>query len=122
MEFVRPIRDERKIEAIKRVLKSNNLRDYCLFTLGINSGLRISDLLNLSVANIMDVSGKPKDRITLKEHKTGKSKDFPMGCTTVKALKEYLDTRKDISLDHLVESPVRRCIYAAKEKYCFIFT
>lgn len=99
MEFVQPIKDERKIEAIKRVLKSNSLRDYCLFTLGINSGLRISDLLNLSVADVMDAKGKLKDRITLKEQKTGKSKDFPMGCTTVKALKEYLDTRKDLSLD-----------------------
>jgi len=96
MEFVQPIRDEKKIEAIKRVLKGNSLRDYCLFTLGINSGLRISDLLHLNVADVLDDKGQLKDRITLREQKTGKAKDFPMGNTTIKALKEYFDSRTDL--------------------------
>jgi integrase len=96
MEFVQPIRDERKIEAIKKVLKGRSLRDHCLFVLGINSGLRISDLLNLTVADVLDEKGKPKDRITLREQKTGKAKDFPIGTTTVRALKEYLDSQSDL--------------------------
>ena len=99
MEFVQPIRDEKKIEAIKRVLKSHSLRDYCLFVLGINSGLRISDLLKLTVADVLNTAGKLNDRITLKEQKTGKSKDFPLGQTTIKALKEYFEIRKDVTGD-----------------------
>ena len=38
MEYVQPIKDKKKIEAIKKLLKSESMRDYCLFTLGINSG------------------------------------------------------------------------------------
>lgn len=96
VEYVQPIRDEKKIDAMKKVLKSSSLRDYCLFTLGINSGLRISDLLNLSVSDVMNDKGHIKDRVTLREQKTGKAKDFPFGTTTKKALKEYLDSRTDI--------------------------
>ena len=93
MEFVQPIRDKKKIDAMKKVLKSDNLRDYCLFTLGINSGLRISDLLKLKVADVIDSKGKVKDRISIKEQKTGKTKDFPFGNTTKKAVAEYFDSR-----------------------------
>ena len=80
MAFVQPIRDRKQIESMKKVLKANSLRDYCLFTLGINSGLRISDLLKLKVADVMD-GKKVKDRITIREQKTNKSKDFPLGKT-----------------------------------------
>ncbi len=47
MEFVQPIHNLKHIETIKKLLKQQNLRDYCLFVLGINSDLRISDLLKL---------------------------------------------------------------------------
>ncbi|HYF91535.1 MAG TPA: site-specific integrase [Symbiobacteriaceae bacterium] len=95
MEFVQPIRDKKQIEAIKRHLKGNEsgLRDLCLFTLGINSGLRVSDLLNLTIGDVVDHQGKPLDRITLREQKTGKAKSFPISTTAAKAIKEYLATR-----------------------------
>lgn len=70
MEFVQPIRELGKLEAMKRLLKGSNLRDYCLFTLGVNSGLRIGDLLRLAVGDVLDERGRPKDRITLREQKT----------------------------------------------------
>ena len=44
MKTVQPIRDEKKIEAMKKILKGKSLRDYAFFTLGINTGLRISDI------------------------------------------------------------------------------
>ena len=89
MEFVQPIRDKKQIEAMKRVLKSSNIRDYVMFTLGINSGLRISDVLRLKDTDVLDAKGHVKDRISLREKKTGKLKDFPVGDTTAKALLEY---------------------------------
>lgn len=85
MEYVQPIRDKKQLDNMKRYLKEHNLRDWLLFTLGINSGLRISDLLRLTVEDVKD-----KGRITLREHKTGKSKDFPLSDTCKKAVKEYL--------------------------------
>ena len=93
MEFVQPIRDVKQIETIKKLLKLRSLRDYCLFVLGINSGLRISDLLKLKISDISD-KGKIKDRIRLREKKTNKFKDFPLSNSTKSALKEYLKTRE----------------------------
>lgn len=95
MEYVQPIRDVKQITAIKKILKASNLRDYCLFTVGINSGLRISDLLSLAVNNVME-NNKVKDRITIREQKTGKSKDFPLGDTSKKALGEYISSLGEI--------------------------
>ena len=85
MEFVQPIRDKKQIENVKRYLKDKSMRDYVLFVLGINSGLRISDLLPLTVEDL-----KEKDRITIREKKTGKTKDFPLSASCKIALGEYL--------------------------------
>lgn len=85
MELVEPIRDKKQIEAMKKILKGSNVRDYVLFVLGINSGLRISDLLNLTVEDV-----KGKDRISLREKKTGKAKDFPLSDKSKKIIADYL--------------------------------
>ena len=91
MEFVQPIKDVKQIETIKRLLREN-LRDYCLFVLGINAGLRISDLLRLRILDVWD-EGKPKDRISLREAKTNKYKDFPISNNAKVAIRDYLKTR-----------------------------
>lgn len=92
MEFVQPIKDKKKLEAIKKVLKADSLRNYAVFILGINSGLRISDLLSLKVSDVLDEKNRLKDRVIIKEKKTGKNKEFPFGNTTKVALKEYLNS------------------------------
>ena len=89
MEFVQLIRSGKQIEAIKIILKATNIRDYVLFVLGINSGLRISDILKLKDNDVLDEKGKVKDRIIIREQKTGKSRNFPIGKTTAKAISEY---------------------------------
>ncbi|MBU3173374.1 site-specific integrase [Clostridium estertheticum] len=73
MNFVQPIRDKEKIEEIKTLLMYKSYRDYFMFVLGINTGLRISDLLPLKVQDV-----RTQDYIILKEKKTGKSKRFPI--------------------------------------------
>ena len=90
---VQPIKDKQKIETLKKVLKANNARDHCLFVLGINSGLRISDLLSLTVADVLDEDGKICDRMSVKEKKTGKRKEFPISSAVKKAINDYLRTR-----------------------------
>lgn len=84
MELVEPIRDKKQIRAMKKYLKEKNIRDYLLFTLGINSGLRISDLLKLTIEDVT------QDRIIIREQKTGKSKDFPLSATCRQAIDDYL--------------------------------
>lgn len=96
MEFVQPIRSKKQLDNMKRYLKEKSMRDFVLFVIGINSGLRVSDLLTLTVG---DVRGK--DRIILREKKTGKTKSFPLSETAKKALNEYL---KDIDTGVLFPS------------------
>ena len=94
MEFVQPIRDKEKLAIMKKYLKGSNLRDYCLFVVGINSGLRISDLLELTVSDVINKNTKVKDRIQIREIKTGNFKDFPISTSAKKAITEYLNTRE----------------------------
>lgn len=86
MEYVEPIRDKKQLENMKQYFKERNPRDYLLFVLGINSGLRISDLLALTVEDVKD-----RNRIAIREQKTGKIKDFPLSDTCKNAVCEYLE-------------------------------
>jgi integrase len=94
MEFVQPIKSKDDIEKMKNYLKSKSLRNWALFTLGINSALRISDLLSLKVDDVMDENGKIRERIKVKEIKTKKRKDFPFTNKVKEALTEYITIEK----------------------------
>ena len=64
MEIVEPIRDLEDIRKIEEVLKQQGLRDLLFFLIGINCGLRISDILNLNVEDV-----KNKTHISIIEKK-----------------------------------------------------
>ena len=85
MELVEPIRSEKQIKGMANYLRGRSERDYVLFILGINSGLRISDLLKLTVNDVAEC-----DRISVIEDKTGKTKDFPLSDLCKKIIKDYL--------------------------------
>ncbi|GCD83634.1 hypothetical protein PTHTG4_26970 [Parageobacillus thermoglucosidasius] len=89
MNFVQPIRDPEKIEAIKRFLKEQNERNYMLFLIGINTGLRISDILKLKVG---DVKGT---HISIREKKTGKQKRIRITPSLKRELKRYIEGKND---------------------------
>jgi site-specific recombinase XerD len=90
MELVQPIRDVKKIDKMKRILKAKSSRDYLLFVLGINSGLRISDLLKFKVEDVIDNKGKVRDWYELREQKTDKTKRFIINDNIKKAVNEYM--------------------------------
>lgn len=94
MEKVKPIKDKRKLNAMKKILHANNLRDWCCFVLGINCGLRISDLLRFSIGDMIDENDRVRERVSLREKKTGKGREFPINVSAAQALSEYLETRK----------------------------
>ena len=97
MNTVEPIRDLKKIEAMKRMLHKSK-RDTLLFIMGINTALRVSDLLGLTIGHVIDAKGKPKKAVTLKEQKTGKVKVFPLNESILKALRAYLDERRGFDI------------------------
>lgn len=104
---VQPIRDIKQIDSIKKILWAQSLRDWLLFTLGINSGLRVSDLLKLKVRDVQNAKGRINEYITVKEQKTGKIKRFPINKTSQKAIREYLGSREYDSDTYLFESRKR---------------
>ena len=60
MNIVQPIRNREDIEKMKAVLKRKK-RDLVLFIFGINSGLRISDILKLDVGMLrVEILSKSK--------------------------------------------------------------
>ncbi|MBU0513860.1 MAG: tyrosine-type recombinase/integrase [Proteobacteria bacterium] len=70
---VEPIRDEKKIMAIRSMLKTKgHPRDYLLFVLGINFALRISDLLSLKVGDVLDEAYEVQPHFTIREGKTNR--------------------------------------------------
>lgn len=98
MQKVQPIRSEADIERMKQALKKRNIRDWALFTLGINTGLRISDILKLKVEDVVDTDDHGRlrvaDRLLLFEGKTGKAKDVILTVSVKTALRTYLKTTR----------------------------
>ncbi|KAF0819349.1 Integrase [Bacillus sp. ZZV12-4809] len=54
MEYVDPIKDIKSINKIKEILRRQSQRDLLLFVLGINTGIRVSDLLSLRISDVSD--------------------------------------------------------------------
>lgn len=99
MNTVEPIRDGRKLAAMKAVLKERSLRDYLLFVLGINFALRITDLLNLKISDLVDEQGRIVNSFTVREGKTRKERDIFINQAARKAIQEYLDNLGDYDPD-----------------------
>ena len=82
---VQPIRNKDKIKEVKQLLKQHSSRDYFLFVMGINCGLRISDMLQLKVK---DVAGK--EHLHLREGKTDKLKKFRLNAALQNEIARYV--------------------------------
>lgn len=89
MNFVQPIRDPEKIVAVKHFLKEKNERNYMLFVVGLNTGLRISDILPLKVGDLRD------NHLRLRENKTRKQKMIKITPTLKRELKSYIEGMED---------------------------
>lgn len=84
---VQPIRSLDQIEDMEWSLKRHcSERDYIMFLVGINTGLRVGDLLNLT---IRDVKGKKK--MAVKEGKTKKTRTIHLE-QIYQVLNEYIKT------------------------------
>jgi integrase len=94
MNFVQPIRDKEKLEEMKEELKKKGTRNYIMFYTGINTGLRVSDIIKLNYNDIRDLNGNMKSHITIIEKKTGKMKKFPIYNGLYSELEKYTRNMK----------------------------
>ena len=84
---VEPIRKKRDIQSIKLML-SDSPRNQALFTIGINTNLRASDLLGIKAGQVRDL--KPGDSIQIKEKKTGKFRVVTLNKACIQAIQKLL--------------------------------
>lgn len=89
MNFVQPIRDPEYIREIKKYLREKSERNYMMFQTGINSGLRISDILNLRVSDVK------RPYFNIREQKTDKIKRIAMTPSLQRELKAYIEGKED---------------------------
>ena len=84
MNCVEPIRDKRDIAAMKAYLKKKDEKYYIMFITGINLGLRINEILKMTVGDV-----KNKSRQKFRQSKTGKEITVAYNAELSKAYKEY---------------------------------
>lgn len=106
MNYVPPIKDKSKIEQIKQALIAQNYRNYVIFTLAVNYGRRITDILEMRVS---DVRGK--EYFTVIEDKTGKKIPIKVNEDVRKMLDSYCSGRNDD--EWLFQSRKRSVSYSA---------
>lgn len=92
MEFVQPIRNLEEIEDFKKLLDRGTYgkRNRFLFVLGINTALRVSDMLQLKVK---DVRGQKYLKVN--ESKTGKAKRQLINSTLKAEIDAYTEGMDD---------------------------
>lgn len=101
---VEAIKDKETLQRMKLMLKESSDRDYFLFVLGLNSGLRVSDLISLRAG---DVRGRKHIELREKD----KLKHFPLNKATRILISDYTSSMTDD--DYLFTSaktgmPIRR--------------
>ena len=100
MKSVEPIRDNKTIKNMRAILKSQSTRNELLFILGINVGLRISDILKLKVKDLTKLNTKaPKDYVIITEIKTRKNKKFYIGDIVKKVIENYMKENNNPGFD-----------------------
>jgi len=94
--LVEPIRSKKALKAVEDLLGKESKRNRLIFIFGINTGLRVSDILGLNVNDVKD-----KSFVEIREKKTDKYKRFPLNKKLRCLIKEYLKERViNYSLDN----------------------
>ncbi len=92
MSTTQPIKSKKDLFALKNFYLKNepNLRNYALICTGINTALRISDILELTWEDVYDFRQKRfRPHLTLRENKTGKKTIIALNKSLQKALATY---------------------------------
>ena len=89
MNLVEPIKDKLQVKALEEYLASYSKRNQLIFAIGVNTGLRVSDILGLNVSDV-----KNKIYVEIRERKTKKYKRFPLNDKLKRLIREYLKERE----------------------------
>ena len=99
MKTVQPIREKKKIAIMKTLLKEKDEKYYLMFRIGINVGLRVSDVISLKTGDI-----RAKTHVTIVEKKTGKTKRFLIPSSLQKEIADFIKAHNLEDEDFLIRS------------------
>ena len=119
MEFVDPIKKIDQINAIKIILKKQSYRDLLLFSLGINTGISISDLLSLKVEDVWKDTGV-KEYLIIHDEKTGKTQEFYLNNQVKMVLENYFAFSNLVQSDYLFKSKKNNLPITRQQAYRII--
>lgn len=92
MNTAQPIRSREDLTRIKdyyRVIRPNS-RNYLLIIMGLNTALRVSDVIRLKWRDVYDFRAKTcREHISLEEQKTGKASVIFLNDSVKAAIQEY---------------------------------
>jgi integrase len=109
---VEPIRDKVKIKQMYQYLYGKDPKYSLIFKFGLNTGLRISDILPLKVNQIVYANGEFRDYLVIKEKKTKKEKKIKLNNALRKAISSYVKKNNFIGDDYLF--PSRKGAYISR--------
>lgn len=84
MNNVDVIKDKKDIEKIKKILLKSDYRNYLMFVIGINSGLRITQILSLKISDLIDSNGTILNEVKFNEI------GYPLNNCIKTSLKQYI--------------------------------
>ncbi|MCL2816227.1 MAG: site-specific integrase [Oscillospiraceae bacterium] len=99
MKTVQPIREATIIDQFKSLLQARGSKYYIMFVVGLNTGLRVSDILNLKISDIAK-----KSHVTITEKKTGKYKRFLVNEKLRLEIDKFIDSENLSAGDYMIPS------------------
>ena len=97
---VEPIRSKEKIQSMKDILKGQEkYRDLLWFTIGLNTALRIGDILDLKVEHVRKTDGTYYESFQIMEQKTNKSGKHHLNQAITDALDLFFEHNPSKALD-----------------------
>lgn len=111
MSTTQPIRNTDKLKLFKEYYlhQKPNGRNYMLIIIGLNTALRISDILHLTYDDVYDFDKKEwKSHIIVREHKTGKTNRIYMNKEVRRTLDSFADTHDKVPASWLFVSQLQK--------------
>lgn len=92
--IIEPFREEWQTDAIENYLFNHRLRDWAIWIVGLNTGLRMSDILRLQRAPVLECLRDPTKPLQIYEKKTGKAHTFLLNAPERQAIQLYLNSEE----------------------------
>lgn len=101
---VEPIRDKGKIDQMYYYLANKDIKYGLLFKFGLNTGLRISDILPIKLEDVISHDGQFREYFVLNEKKTGKEKKIKINEALTNEIQKYIQINNPSPESYLFKS------------------